>query len=251
MKLSDLIHRFVQAGIESPRANAEALARHVLQCTRAELLLKEELLDMEELVQRRLNHEPVDYIIGSKEFFGSTLEITPDVLIPRPETEYMIELIAKKDWSGARILDLCCGSGAIGIALKRLFPTAEVTCSDVSQPALEVARRNGARVVHSFFLNDVGGPYDLVVCNPPYVTEREWRQLQPEVRDWEPKSALVAPEEGMYFYRLLAENRPAAHLWLEYAPQRPVAHLFEAVGYQCAQHCDLAGRGCFLEATLL
>ena len=167
------------------------------------------------LVARRLRREPLAYITGRCEFWGFDLEVTPDVLIPRPETELIVE-VATQLFAGAPppgvVVDVGTGSGCLAIALAREFPGARVLATDVSPAAIEVARRNARalavdeRVAFSVsaFTGEAAG-VSLVVSNPPYVAEGDRASLQPEVRDYEPAGALVAGPDGLDVIRELAE----------------------------------------------
>jgi release factor glutamine methyltransferase len=189
-------------------------------CERVSLLAHpERVLSLEEgerferLVVRRLAYEPIQYILGEQEFFGLLFEVTPDVLIPRPETEHLVEATLRLS-EKTRILDVGTGSGAIAIALAYHSPDSLVTAVDISPAALEVARRNAQRhgVVHritflqSDLLGSVAGQFDVVVSNPPYVAETE--ALEPQVDRYEPHSALYAGPTGLEIYqRLIPQAR--------------------------------------------
>lgn len=203
-------------GIESARLNAELLIGHALGLKRMELymqferLLPEvELEKIRPLIRRRGKHEPLQYIIGITEFDDLMLVVDPRVLIPRPETELLVERVAVRlaATPPGRILDLGTGSGALALALARRFPAAQVTGVDASSAALAVARLNaernpepGARVtwVQSDWFEALAGDtrFDLIVSNPPYLTETEWAETRPEVREFEPKAALTAADGG-------------------------------------------------------
>lgn len=194
-------------------------------------LTEVELEGCRTLLKRRAKGEPIQYIRGELEFFDCTLKVDRNVLIPRQETEILVDRIVKalaeEDLEGKVLLDLCCGSGCIGIAIKRRLPALRVVLSDLSPQALEVAKQNALanNVELEFRSGDFLAPlegmtFDYLVCNPPYVTEAEFADLEREVRDYEPKMALVAQHEGMDFYRRLAAGlskalRPGGKLWLE------------------------------------
>ena len=210
-------------------ADAAALLMHLLGLERAGLIAHpERALDREtlgayqELVSRRLGFEPIQYITGVQEFYGLAFQVTPAVLIPRPETELLVEAVLERARPDARILDIGTGSGAIAIALAHTLPKAQVTAIDLSAAALEVARRNAARhgledrirLVHAdLFLpvspSDSMATFDVIVSNPPYVPASE--VLHPQVRDHEPAQALFAGPEGLDVYRRLI---PQAHAHL-------------------------------------
>jgi release factor glutamine methyltransferase len=215
-------------GIESSRLNAERLLAFVLKCSRVDLYLgfdrplaPGERREYGALVSRRLAHEPLQYILGEAEFYALTFTVTPAVLIPRPETEILVERAFKEAASAGRLLplrvcDIGTGSGVIGIILARHLPGTEVVCSDVSPEALGVAKFNAenlgvsdrvklvlADALNPAFPEIVGAPFDMAVSNPPYVTLTEWDGLPEEIRNFEPRQALLGGEDGLDFYRAI------------------------------------------------
>ena len=172
------------------------------------------------MIERRLQGEPLAYISGSWEFYGLPMTVTPDVLIPRMDTEILVDaaIDAIKGFGmKGRVLDLCCGSGCIGLAIAHQLPDAHVTLADISRPALAVAKRNIKRLKLMNRVTAIGldakkpapsfvGTLDALVCNPPYVTAEEMTQLEPSVRDYEPALALDGGADGLDFYRAVAEN---------------------------------------------
>jgi release factor glutamine methyltransferase len=211
--------------VPGPAAKVEArlLLAHVLKCRPIDLLVRfeEQPADADrttfrELIKRRVDGWPVAYLLGEKEFFLLPFEVTPAVLIPRPETETLVaeavSLLKKMTTPAA--LDLCTGSGCIAVSLAHGAKTARVTATDVSPDALDVARRNAERNKVAdridFRAGDLfaalppGTPFDLVATNPPYVTQTELGGLQPEVRDHEPRLALDGGPDGLAFYRRIA-----------------------------------------------
>ena len=217
--------RFMNAGISADLAalDAEVLARQVLGWDRARFLTERNgtassvfLLKYEPLVARRERREPVSYILGTREFWGLPFEVGPDVLIPRPETEFVVEEALKviaRD-SNPVIVDVGTGSGCIAIALVRELPGARAIATDLSKHALDVARRNAERhgvanritFVETSFLDGVDAGIDLVVSNPPYVPSVSERGLTPEVRDYEPAIALFGGEDGLEGLRSVLEG---------------------------------------------
>jgi release factor glutamine methyltransferase len=207
----------------NPRRDAEVLLAHVLRCDQAALLTHPERLlspaeadQLESFLNRRLASEPMQYITGSQEFFGLLFEVTPAVLIPRPETEHLVEAALEHIGGEAvRILDVGTGSGAIAVSLAHARPQSHLTAVDLSPAALEVARRNAQRhgvldrvtFLQSNLLATVdGADFDVVVSNPPYIAEGE--VLEPQVSNFEPHPALYAGPTGLEVYeRLIPEAR--------------------------------------------
>lgn len=208
---------------QQPRLDAQLLLRHILGRDRAWLLAHgEERLTTAQgasfgaMIRRRLEHEPIQYILGEQEFYGLRLRVTPDVLIPRPETEHLVEAVLAlmpRDRQ-VRIADIGTGSGAIALALAHALPMAEIDALDLSPAALNVAHANAqalglaARVHfhHSDLLAAIapGTCFNVIVANPPYIALGE--QLEPQVAQWEPHMALFGGEQGLALYpRILAE----------------------------------------------
>jgi release factor glutamine methyltransferase len=217
-----------------PRRDAELLLEHVLDCDQTELLTHpERLLSVEELKQfdglvaRRLASEPMQYLTGEQEFFGLRFEVSPAVLIPRPETEHLVEAVLQRfaREEAVRIVDVGTGSGAIAVALAHSLPRSRVTAVDLFPAALEVARRNAERhgvrliLMPSDLLAAVDRTdFDAVVANPPYIATAE--VLEPQVANYEPHSALYAGPTGLEVYERLipqAERvlKPGGWLMLE------------------------------------
>ena len=237
------------AGVPSPRADAELLVAHVLGKTRSQLYVPDGTLSdsdrsrLKSLVDRRRNREPLAYVLGEWGFRRLTLRVDPRVLIPRPETEVVVErcLSLLRGRERPRVLDVGTGSGAIALAIADEHPGAQVCATDVSKDALAVARENAKRAgrvvnfVHADLFSGALGPYDLVVSNPPYVDPSELERLEPEVRVWEPRTALV----GENLAERIAERardvlKPGGWLVVETAAgQAPgVAAAFEKLGYE-------------------
>jgi release factor glutamine methyltransferase len=203
-------------GSESPRLDAEVLLAHVRGCQRIMLYaaFDEEVAEetrsrFRELVRRRASGEPVAYLVGHREFFSLSFAVSPAVLVPRPETETLVSRVLDlcRDSAAPKILDVGTGSGAIAITLAKKLPRAEITASDVSPAALVVAKDNAARhgvadraaFVEADLLSDprLAGPWDVIASNPPYVRESEFASLPRDVRDHEPRGALIAGPRGV------------------------------------------------------
>jgi len=224
-----LAQHFRVNGIEDAEADARILLAHALHLDRAQLLAQSDrLLEAREidtvlpLAARRLKREPVARILGRKEFWSLPLGLTPDVLVPRPETETIVEAALDRVLRGGlrlerlRVLDIGTGSGALLLALLKEMPNATGTGTDIDAGALACARANAER--HnlagrcSFVAGDMAaglaGPFDLIVSNPPYVARGEIARLEPEVRDYDPKLALDGGEDGLDAYRAIAAAAP-------------------------------------------
>jgi release factor glutamine methyltransferase len=273
-----------QVGIETARLDTECLVASALGCARWQLLLdrrrrlsREEFCQVLRLIRRRERREPLAYILGTREFWSLPLSVSAGVLVPRPETETLVEaaLAAWKEMgagrqvpsdgsreAGARIVELCTGSGAVAIAMASEMPTARILATDVSWRALRVARanaeRNGVARRIDFLRGDLWcavngqapvGSVDLVVANPPYIPTAEMATLMPEVR-WEPRLALDGGEDGLRVIREIVATspdriRPGGFLLLEIGADQAAAvrALTDASGrFEPARvRCDLAG----------
>ena len=228
---------FRARGIESPRLDAEVLLAHALGTDRVHLIMDarrplqpDELARFRELVKRRRAREPVAYLRGVREFIGRPFRVDARVLIPRPDTEALVEvaLARTKHVSMAmRALDLCTGSGCVAVSLARERPTACVVGTDLSAGAVAVARENAARLGATnaaFFVGDLfaaldalagvrGAPraYDVITANPPYIATGEIPALTPDIREFEPRGALDGGDDGLAFVRRIAAGA-RAHL---------------------------------------
>ena len=258
--LSEAERLLEASGVDAPRLSAQVLTAHALGLERTALLLdRGRTLGVEQaravgaLIARRATGEPVAYIMGRKEFFGLDFAVSPAVLVPRPETEHLVEEALRLFPAGGplRFADLGTGSGCLAVVLAREFPEARGLALDTSPAALDVARANAvAHAVNgrlTFVSGDFGrafaapGSLDLVVSNPPYVAEDEFRETSPEVHAFEPRAALVPPApgdaDGLECYRALVPNaaralRPGGALLLEigWKQGRAVADLARATG---------------------
>jgi release factor glutamine methyltransferase len=215
------------------RRDAELLLLHITGLTRAELmthpdreLSESQMSAYRAAIARRARNEPVQYITGTQEFYGRSFAVTPAVLIPRPETEHLVESVLALQPAPKRVLDIGTGSGILAISLALEFPDAIVTATDISAEALAVARQNarslGANRVQfvesDLFAALADERFDCIVANPPYVATTE--ALEPQVRDYEPVTALYAGEDGLAVYRRLIPQafehlEPGGHLLIE------------------------------------
>lgn len=272
---------FTEKGLDAPRLSAELLLTHVLSLKRIELYTQfdkpvdqQQLHALHALTKRAGQNEPVAYLTGKTEFYSIELDITPDCLIPRPETELLveraIEFLRRRiaegpvmqsalregqacDASGAAtqfVCDLCTGSGCIAVAIAKNHPGARIIATDISNAALEVAAKNLGKhrlrdritLLHGDLFDPLirqldTAEFDLIVCNPPYVSAGEFEALGKNVKDYEPKIALFAGADGLDVYRRIIEKvdtflKPDAALMLEigYAQGHAVKELIEKTG---------------------
>jgi release factor glutamine methyltransferase len=255
--LNWIIEYFTNRGIESPRLSAELLLSHILGLKRIELytqfdkvVTKQQLDKLHDLVERAGRCEPVAYLTGKTEFYSLQLEVSPDCIIPRPETELLVsravEFLRKR--SGNQfVCDLCTGCGCIAVAIAKNFRGARIIATDISEAALRIAAQNVEK--HQLkdkielLCGDLFDPivpqldvdkFDLIVCNPPYVSRAEFEKLDKNVRNFEPRLALFAGEDGLDTYRRILERvdkflKPDAALMLEigYAQGQAVKEMLE------------------------
>jgi release factor glutamine methyltransferase len=260
--LDGAITAIAAAGCETPRLDAEILFAHVLGVTRAQLLTDRDLTvsgphvrAAQDAVRRRaVQREPVAYITGTRAFRRLTLAVDHRVLIPRPETELLVEIALAQLPAGARVLDVGTGSGAVALALADERPDLRIAGSDLSEDALALARANGQRLglpvdwLLADLLAGVPDAYDAILSNPPYVAESERASLAPEILRHEPPGALFAGPDGLDCIRALIAQAAARErvrtIALEHGAgqARAVSELLEAVGFpEVRSELDLAG----------
>ena len=267
-------YRLAKAGCMEAKSDAQELYCFLMGIDRLQVFMKAEEEADEEverkylaLIARRAERIPLQYITGVQEFMGLPFHVAPGVLIPRPETELLVEkavawaksFCEKSDTARAcRVLDIGCGSGAIGVSLAKLVPAASVTCTDISSAALEIARQNAARlsVDVEFLEGDLLAPvegrkFDLILSNPPYIARDVVRGLAREVRDHEPEMALCGGEDGLDVYRQLASSlgdalQPGGAVMMEigHDQREAVKKMLEETGVFAGivGYRDLAGR---------
>lgn len=248
--VADVERLLAEAGVPDPRVDAEILVAEAHGVPRSALFVPDgelsaaALARLEELVARRRRREPLQYVLGEWGFRRLTLAVDRRALIPRPETEVLVErcLALVAEIAEPRILDVGVGSGAIALALADERPDARITAVDASAGALSLARENAERtglagrveLVQGDLFAGVAGPFDLVVSNPPYVAESELPTLEPEVRDWEPREALVGEgvtEAVAAGARAVLAPRGAVVLETAGGKAGEVAALLERLGY--------------------
>ena len=247
-------------GIDSPRLSAELLLSHVVGLKRIELYTqfnkavdKQQLDRLHDLVKRAGQNEPIAYLVGRTEFYSLEINITPDCMVPRPETELLVEraiefLRTRRDTQF--VCDLCTGSGCIAVAIAKNFPDARIIATDICDSALAVAAGNIEKhqlkdritLLHGDLFDPIisgldVNEFDLIVCNPPYVSTAEYEKLDRNVKDYEPKIALFAGVDGLDIYRRIIEKaddflKPNAALMLEigFAQGQAVRQLLEQTG---------------------
>ena len=222
-----------QKGSSNPLRESEEVISLALNLSKLDMYLNfdkplnnEEVQRCRDVLKRVGQFEPYAYIKGSVFFYDCHINVTQDVLIPRNETEILVDKIASSMTCEKSMLDLCTGSGCIAISLKKKFPYLLVQASDISQNALDVAILNAKTndvdvcFIQSDFLSSINQRFDLIVSNPPYISEDEYKSLELSVAKYEPKIALVAENNGLYFYETLAQKahnflNTAGTLWLE------------------------------------
>ncbi|MCI8327750.1 MAG: peptide chain release factor N(5)-glutamine methyltransferase [Lachnospiraceae bacterium] len=202
------------AGIDTAELDAWYLLENICHITRqyyylndGERLKEEEIQEYQLVIQKRAEHVPLQYITGEQEFMGMTFKVNPSVLIPRQDTEILVEEILKLCGSRDRVLDLCTGSGCIIISMVRNLPDIEAYGGDISRKAINVAKENAklnqtaVLFERSDLFDAFSGKFNVIVSNPPYIPSIEIPKLMPEVRDFEPHEALDGKEDGLFFYR--------------------------------------------------
>jgi release factor glutamine methyltransferase len=261
--LRESIERLNNHGISSPRLAAEVLLAHCLSVDRTYLYTHDErelsasqLQCLEDAIWERASGVPVQYIVGRQEFFGRYFHVDPTVLIPRPETELLVErVIELQPSANARIIDVGTGSGCIGVTLALELPEAQVFLADVSFDAVRTARSNAMNLgAHNVslavmdLLEAANGPLDFIVSNPPYVSLTETSRLQREVREHEPQVALFAGDDGLAAYRRLIPQarrllRPGGYIAMEigFGLEQSVLDLFDDSWERLPTRADLQG----------
>lgn len=237
-RISELLNvtaeHLAERNFENSRLNAEQLLAHTLNLTRIDLYLnfdrpltRSELARFRQSVQRRLHHEPLQYIIGETEFFSLPFKVNPHVLVPRPETERLVETVIefhenelRNNTKKMRVLDLGTGSGCIAVAIARHVERAHIVAVDISADAVDTARENAGlngvaeRIdfitgdAFEIFAEEPSDKMDVIVSNPPYVSPSEYEALPEEIRNYEPEVALKDGPDGLEFYRKITDLAP-------------------------------------------
>jgi release factor glutamine methyltransferase len=219
------VEDFRARGIENPRLDAELIVAHALGIDRTRVIIDgarplegAELSKLRELVKRRRSHEPIAYLRGYREFYGREFKVDRRVLIPRPDTEALVDVALARSSHvslSMRMLDLCTGSGCVAVSVARQRPTGKVVASDLSPDALAVARDNALRLgaynmafVESDLFANIQGKFDVITANPPYILTSDIEGLQPDIREFEPRLALDGGADGLDLVRRIVERAP-------------------------------------------
>ena len=266
MKLIELNERIISILSEAEISEAELEAFYIIEAVMnlsrpMFFIRKQEEVgekDMERclsIAQKRSQHMPLQYILGTQEFMGLSFKVTPDVLIPRQDTEGLVEEVLKQVKPGMKVLDMCTGSGCIAVSVAKFAPNVQMSAVDISSKALEIARENAAanqvqiNFIESDMFTEIREKYDMIISNPPYIKSQVVTTLMPEVRDYEPHLALDGKEDGLFFYKKLAKESgnflaPGGMLCLEigYDQGAEVKQLLEQQGFtQVRVEQDLCG----------
>ena len=210
---------FKEKGLKNYRFDAEYLIANVLNFKRIDLYLNFDVPvsifqreKIKSFIHRRLKKEPLQYIIGETEFFGLKFKVNPNVLIPRPETETLVEIIIKNN-ENVKILDIGTGSGAISITLAKFVHQSFVTAIDVSEKAIYTAKKNAVlnnvenvEFIVSDLWTNINEKFDIIFSNPPYISNKDFENLDEEIKLYEPKLALEAPDDGLFFYKEILKS---------------------------------------------
>lgn len=248
-------------GIENPKLTCELFLSHVLQCSRIDLhrcpdksISSNESVQFRDYIERRCSREPAQYILGECEFMGLRLRVDPRVLIPRPETEILVQevinIIKSQPVEIKNILDIGTGSGNIAISLAKFLPNCRINTIDVSYDALEMAWSNvrihevqhQVNLMHADFLGEdvrvLDGGYDVIVSNPPYISQIEFQKLEPEISNFEPAIATTDNSDGLTFFRAIAQKaqsllQPEGFVFVEMAfdQKKAVEEIFQLSGF--------------------
>ena len=254
--------RLKQCGIENADYDSYALLSEINGMDRtyylmngSKLLTRVEQERFFDYIERRSSHEPLQHILGRAFFYGHEFKVSPDVLIPRPDTEVLVEQVLKVCTDGMTVVDMCTGSGCIPISLKLRNPQIVIEGADISEEALKVAEKNAKKLgvsgkwIQTDMFENITGTFDMITSNPPYIPTKVIEELEAEVRLHDPYEALDGKEDGLYFYRILAEKVPeyltdGGWLVMEigYDQSADVEKLLKETGFeQVSTQKDLAG----------
>ena len=264
---------FVSKGISNAKLEVEWFLCHILDCQRIDLyvqfeqpLMKNELNQFKEFITRRISGEPFQHILGKADFYGRDFKVNKHVLIPRPETEIIIELLKKKNKIES-ILEIGTGSGCIATTISLENLATSIIATDISRDALNVAKENAFQLsvenidfkIHDFLQTDINSTFDVIVSNPPYIDSDEMGGLQKEVKNYDPKIALTDNIDGLSFYRRFAEIGKSllnknGFMLLEFGGAHQVediTDIFESHLFNVKFHNDLQDNPRIIEVNLL
>ena len=264
---------FVSKGISNAKLEVEWFLCHILDCQRIDLyvqfeqpLMENELSQFKEFITRRISGEPFQHILGKADFYGRDFKVNKHVLIPRPETEIIIELLKKKSKIKS-ILEIGTGSGCIAATISLENLATSIIATDISRDALNVAKENAFQLsvenidfkIHDFLYADINSTFDAVVSNPPYINSDEMDGLQKDVQDYDPKIALTDNSDGLSFYRRFAEIGKSllnknGFMLLEFGGAHQVeaiSDIFESHPFNVKFHDDLQCNPRIVEVNLL
>lgn len=245
------VEELTKADIENAKWDAQILLEYVTKAEHSYHLShpdaeveEEKVASYKNCIQKRADHIPLQYITGEQDFMGLTFEVSPDVLIPRADTEILVEEVLREGMDGERILDMCTGSGCILLSLLKFTNQCLGVGVDISEAALEIANKNakkleveGYEFIQSDLFENVSGVFDCIVSNPPYIESDEINNLMPEVAKYEPRLALDGKNDGMWFYRRIIREvntflKPGGRVYFEigYNQGEAVSRLLEDVG---------------------
>ena len=263
---------FVSKGISNAKLEVEWLLCHILDCQRIDLyiqfeqpLMKNELKQFKEFITRRISGEPFQHILGKANFYGRDFKVNKHVLIPRPETEIIIELLKKKNKIES-ILEIGTGSGCVATTISLENLATSIIATDISRDALNVAKENAFQLsvenidfkIHDFLQTDIHSTFDVIVSNPPYIDSDEMDGLQKEVQDYDPKIALTDNSDGLSFFRRFAETGASllnenGFMLLEFGGAHQVeaiTTIFESQKFNVQFHNDLQGNPRVVQVNL-
>ncbi|MBC8311902.1 MAG: peptide chain release factor N(5)-glutamine methyltransferase [Candidatus Marinimicrobia bacterium] len=264
---------FVSKEISNAKLEVEWFLCHILNCQRIDLyvqfeqpLMKDELAQFKKMIGRRIAGEPFQHILGKADFYGRDFLVNKHVLIPRPETEIIIELLKKRD-AVESILEIGTGSGCIATTISLENLATQIIATDISREALNTAKENAAQLsaenidfkIHDFLNTEINSTFDGVISNPPYIGSDEMEGLQKEVQNFDPKIALTDNDDGLSFYRRFAETGASllnenGFMLLEFGGKHQVeaiTQIFESHQFNVKFHNDLQGDPRIVEVNLL
>lgn len=263
---------FISKGVSNAKLEVEWFLCHILNCKRIDLyvqfelpLMENQLNQFKEFITRRISGEPFQHIVGKADFYGRDFKINKHVLIPRPETEIIIELLKKRPKIES-LLEIGTGSGCLATTISLENLASSIIATDISRDAINVAKENASELsvenidfkIHNFLQTDINSTFDVVVSNPPYISSDEMDGLQKEVQDFDPQIALTDNSDGLSFYRRFAEMgklllNKNGFMLLEFGGAHqiePIVDIFESYSFNVKFHNDLQDNPRIVEVIL-